>query len=188
MPRATTMAELAWTIGVPPEPLEATIDQFNSCAKAGCDTLFGSGESAYDQGNGDPSRNGAFACPGALEPAVLCRPAPNRDTRYLRRTTGQCLGTGVERGGPPHQRIVRGRQCDRRPDGDGLWRSGRDDWASSRSGLPGRPSSRVANVASASASRPCGCRPGTAVDGHRQAGLVDRAEKGLSAGSAGGRP
>jgi 3-oxosteroid 1-dehydrogenase len=52
--RAGTVAELGARCGVDPAQLEATVERFNACARAGVDPEFHRGESAYDAFMGDP--------------------------------------------------------------------------------------------------------------------------------------
>lgn len=52
--RASSLAELAGSIGVPAEALAATVERWNSFAANGVDEDFGRGESAYDRYYGDP--------------------------------------------------------------------------------------------------------------------------------------
>jgi len=53
--RADSVRELASRIGVPPEPLEATVKRFNGFASSGVDEDFGKGANPYDVANGDPA-------------------------------------------------------------------------------------------------------------------------------------
>ena len=62
-----TIAELAASIGVDPEALEATVAGFNRDAREGTDSAFGRGRSDYDRFYGDRSRAGPLATLGALE-------------------------------------------------------------------------------------------------------------------------
>ena len=48
-----TFAELALRIGVPPEPLQATVARYNALAEIGRDGDFNKGENPYERGNGD---------------------------------------------------------------------------------------------------------------------------------------
>ncbi len=59
--KADTLAELAAQIGVAGDGLAKTVDKFNEFARAGKDTDFGRGDSAYDNYYGDPN----------------CKPNPN---------------------------------------------------------------------------------------------------------------
>ncbi len=59
--KADTLAELAAQIGVSADGLAKTVEKFNEFARAGKDTDFGRGDSAYDHYYGDPS----------------CKPNPN---------------------------------------------------------------------------------------------------------------
>ncbi|MGW0179116.1 FAD-dependent oxidoreductase [Nocardia sp. NPDC003345] len=52
---AKTITELGEAIGAPTAALEATLLRYNESARAGRDTEFGRGESAYDNYYGDPS-------------------------------------------------------------------------------------------------------------------------------------
>ena len=52
--KADTLAELAGKVGIPPGALTRTVDHFNDLARAGRDTDFGRGDSAYDRYYGDP--------------------------------------------------------------------------------------------------------------------------------------
>ncbi|MHA7651839.1 FAD-binding protein [Mycobacterium sp. ML4] len=52
---ASTWAELATKISVPPAELEATAARFNELARAGHDDDFGRGDSVYDNYYGDPT-------------------------------------------------------------------------------------------------------------------------------------
>ncbi|MBM7516503.1 FAD-dependent oxidoreductase [Nocardioides nitrophenolicus] len=68
--RADTLAELAVTIGVPPDALEATVRRWNDQVGEGRDSDFGRGDSAYDGWCGDRSRYpGRAATLGALDEA-----------------------------------------------------------------------------------------------------------------------
>ena len=53
--RANSLGELAGSIAVPAEALQATVERFNGFADAGVDTDFHRGESAYDRYYGDPT-------------------------------------------------------------------------------------------------------------------------------------
>lgn len=53
--RADTIGDLAASIDVPGDALEATVDRFNKFARAGKDEDFGRGESAHDRYYGDPT-------------------------------------------------------------------------------------------------------------------------------------
>ncbi|UNT00522.1 FAD-binding protein [Streptomyces tubbatahanensis] len=53
--RADSLAELAGSIGVPAQELTATVRRFNGFARAGKDTDFHRGDSAYDRYYGDPT-------------------------------------------------------------------------------------------------------------------------------------
>src|SRR6202020_872779 len=55
MHRAESVEELASRIGVPPASLRETLDSFNGFARAGQDSDFGRGNSAYDNYYGDPT-------------------------------------------------------------------------------------------------------------------------------------
>jgi 3-oxosteroid 1-dehydrogenase len=66
MVKAATVAELARGIGVEADRLQATLDRFNGFARAGVDTDFGRGNSAYDRYYGDPTVH-PNACLGPLE-------------------------------------------------------------------------------------------------------------------------
>ena len=59
--RAESLPELAELIGVPADALTKTVRKFNEFARAGQDTDFGRGDSAYDRYYGDPN----------------CKPNPN---------------------------------------------------------------------------------------------------------------
>ena len=50
---APTIAELARTLGLPAESLEATVDRVNGFARSGVDEDFGKGGNLYDRNNGD---------------------------------------------------------------------------------------------------------------------------------------
>jgi 3-oxosteroid 1-dehydrogenase len=59
---ADSVEELARKMGVPPDALVATVQRFNSFARAGKDADFGRGDSGYDRYYGDPRmRNPSLA-------------------------------------------------------------------------------------------------------------------------------
>ncbi|KAF2792872.1 3-ketosteroid dehydrogenase [Melanomma pulvis-pyrius CBS 109.77] len=62
--KADTLEELAGKLGIDPEGFQATIDRFNTMARAGTDEDFQRGQSPYDQFFGDPN----------------CKPNPNLGT------------------------------------------------------------------------------------------------------------
>jgi len=49
----STIAELAKNIGIAPEVLQATVDEFNATAREGKDPAFGKGSKAYNRYQGD---------------------------------------------------------------------------------------------------------------------------------------
>jgi 3-oxosteroid 1-dehydrogenase len=53
--RSGDLAELAGKIGVPQSQFTATVTRFNEMARAGCDSDFHRGDSAYDRYYGDPT-------------------------------------------------------------------------------------------------------------------------------------
>jgi succinate dehydrogenase/fumarate reductase flavoprotein subunit len=53
--RGGTLAELAKAIGIDPKELETTVADYNRDARAGTDTAFGKGSTAYNRFNGDPA-------------------------------------------------------------------------------------------------------------------------------------
>ena len=63
---APSLDELATKIGVPAEGLRATVDTFNTAARAGRDDSFHRGDSAYDRYYGDPTVK-PNPCLGPLE-------------------------------------------------------------------------------------------------------------------------
>jgi 3-oxosteroid 1-dehydrogenase len=66
--RASTLDDLATSIGVPAEALRSTVTRFNGFAEAGHDEDFRRGESVYDRYYGDP-RNRPNPCLGPLDKA-----------------------------------------------------------------------------------------------------------------------
>jgi hypothetical protein len=62
--RGRTLAELAQAAGIDPKGLEETVATYNHDARAGTDTAFGKGSTAYNRFNGDP----AFAPNPCLAP------------------------------------------------------------------------------------------------------------------------
>ena len=75
MEAAETLHKLAIKIGVDPIGLEASVERFNSHARAGVDPDFGRGSSSYDMAFGDQSQDGAFQTLGPIErtPFYACR-------------------------------------------------------------------------------------------------------------------
>ena len=53
--RGGSLAELARAAGIDPKGLEETVTAYNRDARAGEDTAFGKGSTAYNRFNGDPS-------------------------------------------------------------------------------------------------------------------------------------
>jgi succinate dehydrogenase/fumarate reductase flavoprotein subunit len=51
--RGSTLADLAKQLGIAPETLQGTIEEFNGFAKAGQDSAFGKGSTAYNRYQGD---------------------------------------------------------------------------------------------------------------------------------------
>lgn len=72
---APSLRELAGTIGVDADALEATVARFNEHASVGEDPDFGRGTSLYDLNYGDRSRNGGLQTlgPVARAPFYACR-------------------------------------------------------------------------------------------------------------------
>jgi 3-oxosteroid 1-dehydrogenase len=64
---ASTPADLAALIGIPPDALTQTLERFNKPAADGLDPEFGRGEDAVDREWGDTSQDGARSCLAPLE-------------------------------------------------------------------------------------------------------------------------
>ena len=85
---ADTVDELADALGVPADPLAATVERWNGFVKQGHDDDFGRGDSAYDGWCGDRARYpGVFATLGPID----------RGPYYAVELVGSALGT---KGGP----------------------------------------------------------------------------------------
>ena len=65
--QAPTIRELAATIAVDPDTLEATVSRFNANAERGVDPDYHRGVSAYDLFHGDRSQAGAKQTLGAID-------------------------------------------------------------------------------------------------------------------------
>ncbi|WP_267904712.1 FAD-dependent oxidoreductase [Parerythrobacter jejuensis] len=65
--RADSLAELANTLGIASDALEATVERFNQHASAGYDPDFQRGTSAYDHFYGDRSREGTAVTLGPIK-------------------------------------------------------------------------------------------------------------------------
>ncbi|RZQ63144.1 3-oxosteroid 1-dehydrogenase [Amycolatopsis suaedae] len=107
--KSGTLAGLAAKTGLPAEALEATVARFNGFAKAGEDTDFGRGRSAYDHYYGDPrSKPNPSLGPLEVPPFYAVRVVPGD------------LGTKGGLRTDEHARVLR-------PDGtvlDGLYAAG----------------------------------------------------------------
>ncbi|MDS1136196.1 FAD-dependent oxidoreductase [Nitratireductor indicus] len=81
------LAALAGVINVPAPALAETVRHFNEMARAGRDTEFGRGETAYQRSNGDASRGFANPCLGPVGTgdlyAVALWPTPLGTSRGL---------------------------------------------------------------------------------------------------------
>ena len=89
--KGRTPADLAQAIGLPPQAVLESIARFNAIARAGKDTDFGRGDSAYDRGNGDVS-HAPNPTLGALEQG------PFYAIRLLPGDIGSFVGLKVDEG------------------------------------------------------------------------------------------
>jgi 3-oxosteroid 1-dehydrogenase len=87
---APTIADLARTVGLPPEALQSTVERFNGFARTGIDEDFDKGGNRYDRGNGDVTVR-PNPCLGPIEKAPFYAlpvvPTPLGTSRGLRADT-----------------------------------------------------------------------------------------------------